>query len=213
MPDLLSYSIADFILFSPEIYARMLQRYQQDIMPLPWVGFAAGLAMMWMVHRRRMHGTILILAACWAWVGWAFHIERYTQLNWAALYFGWAFMLQAVLMVITGVRGDLKRWMPGIVLIGLAVIAHPLIGFFTGHAWPSTGLFGTAPDPVAVATLGLSLTTRDWRRWALAIIPALWCVISVLTAFGLAQPALAITTGTGLVIWFVLVLLRPQGKS
>ncbi|MBT6093363.1 MAG: hypothetical protein HOH04_00670 [Rhodospirillaceae bacterium] len=205
MPEIFTYSLSDFILFSPETYARLFVRYHEAIAPLPWIGFAAGLAIIWLVLRGQGRWATLLLAAGWIWTGWAFQIEPYAQLNWAATYFGWAFIIQGIALVLAARDGTDRS---GLVLLALAVVIHPLIGLITGHAWPTTGLVGTAPDPTAVASLGLALMWRGWRYWGLAIIPAFWCLVSVATAFGLHRPALAITAGTGLLIWIAIVFWK-----
>lgn len=205
MPEILTYSLSDFILFSAGTYARLFERYNDAIAPLPWIGMVAGLALISLTWRGHSRWVALLLAAGWIWTGWAFHIERYAQLNWAATYFGWAFIAQGVAMALTARNAAGSS---NLVLLALAVIVHPLIQIATGHAWPATGLFGTAPDPTAVATLGAVFMWRGWRRWSLATIPAVWCLLSVATAFGLNRPALAMTAGTGLLIWFAMIIWK-----
>lgn len=208
MGDLLTYSLADFVLFSPATYARLFQHYQADLFPMAWIGLAAGLFVLWLVFRGRAHMAAIICALCWIWTGWAFHMERYATLNWAALYFGWAFIAQGALLALLGGALRDERRGPALILLALGIVGHPLIGLYSGHAWPDTGLFGSAPDPTAVATLGLALAARGWRRWALAIVPAMWCLIALGTAFGLDRPTLAITAAAGLAIWLALALFK-----
>ena len=51
-----------------------------------------------------------ILAALWLFVAWAYLLERYDPINWAARYFAIGFVLQAALLVWTGVIRDRLRF-------------------------------------------------------------------------------------------------------
>lgn len=211
MADLFTYSLSDFILFSPNTYARMFARYQDAIQPMPWLGLVGGIIVLFVVwQRHRMIWAVVLLATAWVWTGWAFHMDRYAELSWAAFYFGLAFVAQGLLTILLGfsMRADGART-TAMVLVGFALFGHPLINLLSGHAWPSTGLFGTAPDPTAVAALGFSLVTRGWRRWAVGAVPALWCLIAVATAYGLGHPELGISAGAGLLYW-VTVSVWPR---
>ena len=52
-----------------------------------------------------------------------------------------------------------------------------------GRPWRQAEVFGLAPDPTALATLGLLLLLLPSRcsRWLLWPIPLLWCSISGMT--------------------------------
>jgi len=79
-----------------------------------------------------------------------------------------------------------------------------MIYIANGHPWPETGLFGTAPDPSVVKTLGMMLAVPSpWQRRSLSVIPLLWCLVALTTSFGLNRSELAITAGAGLIIWIV----------
>jgi len=200
MPDFLSYSIADFIAFSPEIFEGLFLRYQTETQPAAWIGLLGGLAVLWLAHQGRWKWAGWVLAAGFFWTGWAFHLERYQDLNWAALYFGWAFIAESALLIVAAADVPGRR---GFSLLVLGIVIHPLIGIATGL---NTGLALTGPDATAVAALGVALSVTGWRRWLLAPLPALWCLISLATAYGLDRPALAITAGAGLLL-FALVMI------
>jgi hypothetical protein len=63
-----------------------------------------------------------------------------------------------------------------------AVLGLPLVGLLQGHAWNGLALFGSAPDPTALATLGLAAMLRGRLPLPmivlLMLIPAGWCLIS-----------------------------------
>ncbi len=48
-------------------------------------------------------------------------------------------------------------------------------------------VFGVAPDPTVVATLGVLVAT-DRTRWELLVVPLLWCAISGATLWTMQAP-------------------------
>ena len=61
-------------------------------------------------------------------------------------------------------------------MVIFALALHPLIAPLTGRAWTQAEIFGVAPDPTAVATLGVLLAASR-PHWHLLAIPLLWCLI------------------------------------
>ena len=82
-----TYSLSDFLLFSPRIYYRLFELYNAAIWPLQILALALGAAIFGLllsgvVWRGRAIATIL--AACWLWVAWGYLLQRYDTINWAA---------------------------------------------------------------------------------------------------------------------------------
>jgi hypothetical protein len=199
MGDLLTYSLSDFLLFSPETYYRLFELHNAAIWPAQLVTIALGLAILALLHRPGVRqGRIIsgLLAACWLWVAYAFHLERYATINWAASYFAAAFAVQALLLAWSGVaRGRLVFQVgegpvgrAGLALFLVALVAQPLVGPLAGRAWAGIELFGATPDPTAVATLGLLLTTTDRVPWELLVVPLLWCAVGGATLWVMEAP-------------------------
>ena len=69
-----------------------------------------------------------------------------------------------------------------------ALAIEPLAAPLLGRGWRAIELFGVAPDPTAVATLGVLLLARGRRRWLLMIVPVLWCATTGLTLFAMKAP-------------------------
>jgi len=194
----LTYSLTDFLLFSPQTYDRLFELYNRAIWPLQIVALGLGVAILALLRRpgvRQGRAIAAILAACWLWVGWAFHLERYATINPAATYFAAGFALQALLLAWVGiVRGrltfqpgkDLAR-RAGLCLFVLGLAVQPLLGLVGARTWRGVELFGTAPDPTVVATLGL-LTTADRVRWELLAVPILWCAIGGAALWAMEAP-------------------------
>src|SRR5882672_7400386 len=72
--------------------------------------------------------------------------------------------------------------MIGIALYVYALALHPLIALVAGRPLQAAEVVGIAPDPTAIATLGLlSLAPRRAVTLPLIIQPIIWCLASALT--------------------------------
>lgn len=194
-----TYRLSDFLMFSPATYWRLVERYHRDVWPLQLVMVAVGVWLLWLVLTRRpMHARVVpaVLAAVWAWMGWAFHAERYAQINWAAEYFAWAFWLQAALLLVfaAAVRSEERSGRSnggangiGVALAMIGVLLYPLAASMTDGGWARAEVFGVMPDPTALATLGLVLAMKRPHRVWLAIIPLLWLVVGAATLWLLTR--------------------------
>lgn len=183
-----TYTLSDFLLFSPRTYYRLLELYNADVWPLHIVMAIAGVAIAMLLSRDAPwpRAAAIALAACWGWVAWAFQLERYAQINWAAPWFAAAFALQAVLLASWGVFSKTlahpARSSRALTLLALTVIvAYPALAPLAGRAWTSSEAFGIAPDPTALATLALVLRTNGVMRWVLMLIPLAWCAVGAAT--------------------------------
>ena len=115
---------------------------------------------------------------------------HYAAINWAAIYFVPVFVGEGLLVLWLGtVRGRLafaaERGVAGVIGIALYVYAlalHPLIALVAGRPLQAAEVVGIAPDPTAIATLGLlSLAPRRAGILPLTILPIIWCLASALT--------------------------------
>jgi hypothetical protein len=193
-----TYTLSDFLLFSPRTYYRLLELHNAAIWPAQVVAVALGVAvvgLLWRGPAWRGRAVAAILAAAWLWVAWAFHLERYATINWAAEYFAAGFAMQALLLAWAGlVRGRVafrsRLESPeyaglGIFLFALAL--QPALAPLAGRKWTEVDVFGVAPDPTAVATLGVLLAAAR-PAWELLPIPVLWCVIAGATLWAMGSP-------------------------
>lgn len=201
-----TYHLSDFLLFSPRTYYRLFGLYNLDIWPMQVAALAFGVAILVLLRRHEPwagRAVAAILAACWLFVAWAFHLERYATINWAAIWLAAAFALQALLLTWSGVlRGRLKfRIGPdaasriGLCVFLFALAVQPLLGPLLGRSWTQVEIFGVAPDPTAVATLGLLLLAAGPVRWGLMIIPLLWCAFSGVTLWTMHSPDAPVLPG------------------
>jgi hypothetical protein len=196
MPEWSTYTLSDFLMFSPRTYWRMVELYNRDYWPLQLPLLGAGLVLLWMTATRRVHAcrlTAIALAAAWLWVGWAFLWERYAAINWAAQYMAVAFALQALLLTVAAWRWGQTAARGGTVWRGLgwltaaSGLAYPLMGLAAGRPWAQSEVVGMAPEPTALLTLGLLLLgghPGSWvGRWLLFSIPLLCLLLGAATAW------------------------------
>ena len=184
-----TYTLSDFLLFSPRTYYRLFEIYNAAIWPAQIVAVALGAAILGLLRRAgaaRGRWIAAILSAGWLWIAIAFHLHRYATINWAAVYFAGAFGLEAALLFWTGVLRGRLMFEPdastarraGLWIFLFALLVEPLFCPLLGRGWQGVEIFGVTPDPTAVATLGLLLAAAGRVRWELVLVPAIWCAIS-----------------------------------
>ena len=223
-----TYRLSDFLLFSPQTYYRLFELYNQSVWPVQLAAVASGAAMIVLVLRRpdwQGRAVTGILSAAWLWVAWAYHLQRYASINWMAPFFSVIFIAQAVLLIWTGVvRGRLHYGsVPPIALkagLGMfvyALVIQPLMAPLMGRGWIQTELFGIAPDPTAIATLGLILLAAGGTFWYLLILPIVWGAISAATLWSMGSSDAAIVLLAVLTAVVATVLkgcsLKTESKS
>ncbi|NCF09887.1 MAG: MFS transporter permease, partial [Gammaproteobacteria bacterium] len=190
MSDSQSYRLEDFIPFSPEVYFRLVERINEAWWPLQFLALGLGLAALAAAWRGRVRVALVLLAPAWAASGIVFHLQRYAELNWAADYFGGAFLVQSALLLGLGLFGRAPERPPGrspmawvgaaITLFGL--VGYPLIASVGGHGWSRSEVFALHPEPTVLVTLGIALVVLVGVQAALAaVIPILWIGIATLT--------------------------------
>ena len=191
-----TYRIDSFLLFSARTYQRLIESTNTDVWPLQMVTLMAGMGLLLWLGRphsqRRDRVVFVLLALAWAWVAWDFLHRRFATINWAADYAALLFALQAVALLWVGVsrggrvrRRKLSPTDPvAILLIVLGVIVYPLLAPMLGRPWVQAEVFGVAPDPTVITTLGFLLLAEPPRR-LLIVVPVLWCLFHGALLWGL----------------------------
>lgn len=196
-----SYQPADLLMFSETVYWRLFELHNQALWPLPLLMPLIGIIMLILLLRpapRVDHALPIILAALWCLVALAFIWYRYAAINWAMQYLVPVWLLQAALLLWFGGyrriltftwRRSLKSYL-GLGLFLYAVLLHPLTVVLAGRPLLGAEIFGLAPDPTAIATLGLVASAGPLRVvWPLLLIPLVWCLVSWVTLYTLGTPA------------------------
>lgn len=198
-----TYRPADFLMFAPRTYWRLFELHNAALWPGQWLAIGLGLTVCagaWREQGKALRAGAAVLAACFALVAWTFLWQRYAPINWAASGFAVGFGVIAACLAIAAARADWDltprrlRRSAGAALAGFALIAYPLLAPASGRPWAQAEVFGLAPDPTAVATLGLllwaapaSAATRGLLRVAGACTIA-WCAISAATLWTMDSP-------------------------
>lgn len=219
MSEVWTYRLQDLLLFSPRVYWRTFELQNEAVWPAQLVTVVAGLALIALVRGRLRAVGIAIalaLAGLWTFVGWSFLWNRYSSINWAIAYVAPMFILQAVLLVAAAAwreglvpdrAGPRRRG--GLLLAGAAIVAYPLAPPFFARPLAGAEVFGVAPDPTAVATLGFVLVSRGKLAPLLLPIPLAWLLLSGLTLHTM-QDAQAWLPFAAIAITPVVLLLRSE---
>jgi hypothetical protein len=199
MPDWWTYRLSDFLLFSPRTYYRMIERYNEELWPAHLLTLALGCVILVMLLRPKPGQQRIIwstLGLLWIWIGWTFLWRRYATINWAVVYLLPLLGLQALLLLRAAWLGksadfDITAGTPrkvGLALFAGSLVLHPAVAPLVGRSWRQAEVFGMAPDPTVIATLGLVLQASNRIPWWLMIVPVVWCFVSGLTLWAMEAP-------------------------
>lgn len=177
-----TYALRDFVPVTPEVWARLFERLNEQAWPWQGLFLALMLFALWRLYRGASRTAGLALAACWCWSAVQFQFLLHAPLNWAAGLMGWAFMVQAALVLLVGLGGGWRlsggvRVKLGSVVVLVGMVVLPLAGPLTGRSWVAFEVAGTAPTPMALITLGMLLMARP-LSWVTGLIPVLWLIYS-----------------------------------
>lgn len=190
-----TYELADFLMFSPETYYRLIELYNIAVWPWHLATAISFTAVVVMLLRGMTRPAFLLLALFWAVVAWAFFYGRFATILWAAPHFAAAFIMQALLLLIAISRpgwitfegaGRMQLY-PGISMIGFALVGHPLISHLSGRGWSGVEGIGLMPDPTVTATFGLLLLAVR-SPWWLYAVPTLWCMVTGMMLYAMEAP-------------------------
>ena len=194
-----TYSLSDFLLFSPRTYYRLFELYNAAIWPAQVVALALGVGRAGAAcfARRAWRGWCVaaILAGGWLWVACVLSVAalRDHQLGCEL------FRLSASRSRRCCCRGPAASatgcafaglsdpaGASGFGLAAFALVIYPLIGpLLLGRPWTQAEMFGVAPDPTVLATLGV-LVAAERPHWHLLVLPLIWCAISGATLWTMA---------------------------
>lgn len=213
--------------FGQDAFFALFEQYNRAIWPAQIVAYVLALAALTLAirpiaHAGRARSRVIaaILALAWAWNGVAYHILFFATINFWADIFGAVFVLQALLLLWTGVwrgrlafriRNDARSWI-GLALVIFAMAIYPAIGWALGHAWPRASIFGVTPCPMTIFTMGLLLLVDGRTPPHLAVIPVLWSMIGGTAAWFLGVTEDLALPMAGLV-YLTLVVRQKRGAT
>jgi Family of unknown function (DUF6064) len=185
--------------FTIEEFLGVFAAYNAAIWPLQIAAYVLGLiaiAAIWLGRLMAFRLILSILAAMWALNGIGYHFLFFSGINPAAKLFAGVFVMQAVLFLASAVvLADLRfefgrncRSIAGATIIIYAMVIYPILGLLAGHGLLAGPMFGVAPCPTTIFTIGLLMLARGkWVVW-LSIIPLLWSLVGLAAAMQLRIP-------------------------
>jgi uncharacterized protein DUF6064 len=102
----------------------------------------------------------------------------------------------------------------GYLILGFALAVQPLLAPLQGRGWASSEVFGIAPDPTAIATLGVLLLARGRLLPVLLPIPVLWCLLSGITlrTMGELQAWAPLAAAVLAAVAWIWTIIRQRGS-
>lgn len=197
-----TYQPADLLMFAPRTYWRLFELQNQALWPMPvlttLIFLAVGLGLLRRNDTALRAGTAA-LALCWALVAWSFHLQRCAPINPAAMVSTGVFAVQALGLLALAGAGGLRttvhplRCEIDLGLLVWALLLYPLHAMVAGRSLVQAEVFGFAPDPTAIGSLGLLLCADASGRFARRLLGVLqrvavaWCVVSAATLWTMAS--------------------------
>ena len=207
--------------FTIEEFLNVFAQYNQAIWPAQIVAYVLGVVAVIAAVKSFRHSSRLvsgILALVWVWVGIVYFMLHFKTINPPAGVFGAFFVLQGLLFLIFGVFGSRlqfqarpdARGIIGGLFILYAMVIYSVLGYFFGHVYPHSPVFGVAPCPTLLFTFGLLLWTSIRFPWYLLIVPTLWALVGISAAANLGvREDFALPLS-----WLItIILLIARGRS
>ncbi|MCP1337136.1 DUF6064 family protein [Futiania mangrovi] len=210
--------------YSSEVYFALMADYNARWLPAVAAGAALSLAAVVLAlsgvgARSGVRAVFGLLGAGWAWTGALHQLDHMAELDFLAPVYGWAFLLQAVLLLWLGVapggmRFGRPRGVAGWTGAGLAAAAllYPVAVAAQGYTWREAPLAGTASDPTVLLTCGILLLARPGPPLWLLPVPLAWAGVAGVGGYLLSSPldgavAAGVTLACALVVaartpWF-----------
>jgi hypothetical protein len=185
--------------FTIEEFLAVFVAYNTAIWPAQILAYALGLVAvisLWAGRPSASRLILAILAFVWALNGIGYHFLFFSMINPAAKLFAGFFVLEALLLAICAVSaggisfrtGSDFRTLAGYAFIFYAMLIYPLLGIKAGHGLMLGPMFGVAPCPTTIFTIGFLLLAHGrWVVW-LSVIPFLWSLVGLAAALQLGIP-------------------------
>ena len=179
--------------FTTEQFFAIFADYNVAVWPLQIVGYcfaAVAIIALWSRLRLATEVILSVIALMWALTGIGYHFVFFAAINPAANAFAALFLLQAILFAATiTIPNDLRfevgfnfRTAVGLSFIVYALLIYELLGYWAGHGLMAGPLFGVAPCPTTIFTIGMLFLARGRLVAWLSIIPILWSLIGLAAA-------------------------------
>ena len=176
----LPFTIAEFL--------KVFELYNEAIWPSQVLTYLGGVAVVGLIASRSRYAGVVVaavLTAMWLLNGIGYHLMYFSEINRAAIAFGALFVAQGALIAWVGFGARRLRFsmradavtVVAVIAVAYAMIVYPLLGWTFGHVYPASAVFGVAPCPTTIFTLGILLLARLSAPLWLFVIPVIWSAI------------------------------------
>lgn len=202
--------------------------YNATIWRAQIAAYIFGLVAVAVVWSRRPIASRLIpsvLAPMWALNGSGYQFLFFATIKLAAKLFAGFFFLKAILFAASAVVANALRFqivrnfrsIAGATVIIYAMLTYPVLGIWAGHGLMAGPMFGVAPCPTTIFTIGMLMLARGrWVVW-LSIIPFLWSLVGLAAAvqLGMSEDLGLPIAGVALMLMLAtgMFQLRPSGGT
>jgi hypothetical protein len=213
------------LLQNPGVLFEAFSRYNEAIWPLQIAAYVlAALVILLAIKRFKYSDNIIlfVLSFYWLWAG-IVCLFGFLGPDFPIFYMlGAMAVFQGILFLYFGFRTEKKLplftfkadlyGIAGTIYIVFALIIYPLIGYLTGHPLHNYPVFGVAPCPVCIFTLGLLIIARRRFPLILIIVPLTESLLGIIpTLLGLYADIGLICAG--LVGFYLILRKRKQTEA
>ncbi len=208
---------------SETVYA-FLEGYNDALWPAQAIALLLGIFVLFAALAPIPQGGRVIsamLAGFWLCSGLVYYAQYFAEIDFSAPVFAGFFVLQAALLVWTGVlRSGLEfhidrgtRSIAGLVLAAFGLAGYTLIACLSGQSAQEVQMFAIAPAPTVIFTLGVLLLAEPRAPWILTIIPLAWTAVAGTIAWFLEMPEDFCAVIAGVAYLAVIVWTRAAGNA
>jgi hypothetical protein len=147
------------------------------------------LSVVLVVKKQRFSDKAIVgtLSLLWLWSGVATFIIAFGDLS--AQYYAWGtlWIIQGLIFLYAGLvksrltfgfNGEWYNYV-GLIFVAYALVMYPIIGSISGHPYPLGPIFGIAPCPVCIFTVGMLLLSVEKVPLFVMGIPFLWSLTGI----------------------------------
>jgi len=183
--------------FSFESLFALIGEYNRSVLPAAIIANLLGAVLLYTFYRKtetKSHLVFIVLALAWLWVGAVFYMNHLAMLYFAAPYFGGIFLLQGLILLLTGYfrrqivfsDGRDYKGILGYIFMVFALLLYPVADGLLGTGWPDIRFFGIAPEPTILFTLGALMLIRPRVPFYLLILPIIVSFVTLFSTWVLA---------------------------
>jgi hypothetical protein len=208
--------------FTVEQFLEVFRNYNTTVWPMQVLFYLLGCTAILLIFVRVKNsdkGISLVLSLFWIWIGVVYQLLFFAAINKAAYAFGVLFILQGILFLLFGIIKPGLTYRPGIdfyrftgaLFLFYALLAYPVLGYFSGHPYPYSPTFGL-PCPTVIFTFGMLMFTDKKVPAGLLVIPFIGSIIgfSASVSFGILEDIGLLIAG---ISGTVLIIVRNLNDS